>query len=74
VQTGRQALEPWRARLWERPEATAIEFENVLKSLKEAESGRVRPVFLIDEFERVFEQHLRAGFPFPDFYAPGYRD
>src|SRR5215470_6315788 len=28
VQTGRQALESWRARLRERPEATAIEFEN----------------------------------------------
>jgi|RhiMetdeSRZDD1v2_1073273.scaffolds.fasta_scaffold174489_3 hypothetical protein len=68
VQTGRQAMELWRARLRERPEATAIEFENVLKSLKEAETGRVRPVFLIDEFERVFEQHLRVGFPFPDFY------
>jgi hypothetical protein len=67
-QTGRQALESWRARLRDRPEATAIEFENVLKSLKESASGRVRPVFLIDEFERVFERHLRAGFPFPDFY------
>jgi hypothetical protein len=68
VQAGRQALESWCARLREHPEATAIEFENVLKSLKEAEIGHVRPVFLIDEFERVFEQHLRVGFPFPDFY------
>jgi hypothetical protein len=68
AQKGRQALESWRARLRERPEATAIEFENVVKSLKESESGRVRPVFLIDEFERVFEQRLRDGFPFPDFY------
>src|SRR5262249_47482796 len=59
LQRGRQALEAWRARLRERPEATAIEFENVLKSLKEAKSGRVRPIFLIDEFESVFEPHLR---------------
>lgn len=28
----------------------------------------MRPVLLIDEFERVFEPHLRAGFHFPDFY------
>jgi uncharacterized protein len=68
LQAGQQTLESWRARLRERPEATAIEFENVVKSFKEAESERVRPVFLIDEFERVFEQHLRTGFPFPDFY------
>jgi hypothetical protein len=68
AQIGRQALESWRARLRERPEATAIEFENVLRSLKENESGCVRPVFLIDEFERVFEPHLRTGFQFPDFY------
>lgn len=63
-----KALEPFRQKLHKEPKATAIEFENVLKSLKEAESGRVRPVLLIDEFERVFEEHLKAGFPFPDFY------
>jgi hypothetical protein len=63
-----EALDSWRKRLHANPEATAIEFENVLKSLKEAGSDRVRPVLLIDEFERVFELHLRAGFPFPDFY------
>ena len=68
AQTGPQALKSWHGRLRERPESTAIEFENVLKSLKEAENRRVRPVFLIDEFERVFGHHLRAGFPFPDFY------
>ena len=51
VNTGRQAhtLESWRARLRKKPEASAIEFENVLKSLKDAVSVRVQPVFLIDE-------------------------
>jgi uncharacterized protein len=63
-----EALDSWLKRLHANPEATAIEFENVLKSLKEAGNNRVRPVLLIDEFERVFEPHLRAGFPFPDFY------
>jgi hypothetical protein len=60
-----QSLQAWLERLQAQPEATAIEFENELKRLKDV---GLRPVLLIDEFERVFEQHLAAGFPFPDFF------
>lgn len=60
-----QDLKQGLDQLDEKSEATAIQFEKALIQLKDV---GVRPVFLIDEFERVFEKHLAIGFPFPDFY------
>lgn len=60
-----QELKQGIDQLHENSEATAIQFEKALKILKDA---GVRPVFLIDEFERVFDKHLATGFPFPNFY------
>lgn len=58
----------WLERIRERTEATAHEFEQALEDLKKAGRGQPRPVLLIDEFERVFEPHLKDSFPFPDFF------
>ncbi|MGZ8243820.1 AAA family ATPase [Methylomagnum sp.] len=42
------------------------EFERWLRRLKDA--GLVRPVVLVDEFERLLEPQYRAGFPIPGFF------
>jgi len=47
------------------PEATAIEFEDTLKILK---SANIRPVLLIDEFDRTFDDKYASIFPYPDFF------
>ncbi len=60
-----KSLQSWLEPLQSLPEVTATEFENALKGLKDVGA---RPVLLIDEFERVFENHLKARFPFPDFF------
>lgn len=49
-----------------RPQADFAEFERWLRRLRDA--GLVRPVVLVDEFERLLEPQYRAGFPIPGFF------
>jgi len=63
-----QSLDPLKRQLQEDPSVSAIKFENVLRQIAEAEDGRVRPVLLVDEFERLFDEKVKDGFPFPDFF------
>ncbi|QQS45191.1 MAG: AAA family ATPase [Acidobacteriota bacterium] len=48
--------------------ATGVDFEKVLTEIKERSNSRLRPVLLVDEFEEVFNESRKAGFPFPEFY------
>lgn len=59
-------LQTLQRRLRAEPHATGDEFRRVLEFLKEKQLAR--PVLLVDEFEQVFEPHLKAAFPFPDFF------
>lgn len=59
-------LQQLQQRFWAEPRATGDEFRQVLQFLKEQKLAR--PVLLVDEFEQVFEPHLKAAFPFPDFF------
>jgi|GEM_PF-3126257 len=53
--------------LKQKPETDYQKFRQTLKTLQE--SGlKMRPVILVDEFEKLFESPRREHFPFPDFY------
>lgn len=62
------AFDALRGRLHARPTATYTEFEGALKRMRDADAVCVRPVLVVDEFERLLAPTARAGFPFPDFF------
>lgn len=55
-----------RQRLHDQPQAGFAEFERLLRRLRDANS--IRPVLLVDEFERLLEPQFAAGFPSPVFF------
>lgn len=52
-------------RMRAQPQADFVEFERLLRRLRDA---NVRPVLLVDELERLLEPQFAAGFPFPVFF------
>ena len=61
-------FQAWRERLHARPAADYDEFERVLKQLRDPRGVCVRPVLVVDEFERLLDPSAKEGFPFPDFF------
>jgi hypothetical protein len=58
----------WRRRLHALPEAKYDEFEHALRLLGDPSGICVRPVLVVDEFERLLDPAAEEGFPFPDFF------
>ena len=63
-----QSLQTLRGRLYAKPEASYDELEHTLRHLRDPRGLCVRPVLIVDEFERLLEPAARAGFPYPDFF------
>jgi hypothetical protein len=61
-------FQDWRERLHASPAADYDEFERVLKRLRDSRGVCVRPVLVVDEFERLLDPSAKEGFPFPDFF------
>jgi len=62
------SFQEWRERLHARPEAGYDEFEGVLRRLRDPIGVCVRPVLIVDEFERLLDPSAQEGFPFPGFF------
>ena len=63
-----RALATLHERLKNTPEATYDEFDRVLRQLHDPSGIQVRPVLVIDEFERLLNPTDPAAFPYPDFF------
>jgi hypothetical protein len=61
-------LQNWRAQLHTSPAADYDQLEHLLKRLREADGVCVRPVLVVDEFERLLDPAVRDGFPWPGFF------
>jgi hypothetical protein len=61
-------LARFRERLNRKPEAEYDEFRYILRQLRHGEGLRVRPVLVLDEFERLLEPATPDAFPFPSFF------
>ncbi len=62
------AFQNWRERLHARPEASYDELEDVLRRLRDTRGVCVRPVLIVDEFERLLNPATKDGFPYPRFF------
>jgi hypothetical protein len=63
-----RSFQDWHGRLYARPEANYVEFERVLKRLRDAHGVSVCPVLIVDEFERLLDPATKEGFPYPGFF------
>jgi hypothetical protein len=63
-----RALAKFLERLRRVPEAKLQEFRQVLMQFKESQTVGARPVILVDEFERLLEEPIKRGYPYPDFF------
>jgi hypothetical protein len=61
-------LQELRERLHAHPETDYDEFERVLRGLRDSRGLSVRPVLVVDEFERLLDPLAKKGFPYPDFF------
>jgi len=61
-------LQEWRARLYAHPEMEYNEFHGVLKRLRDVRGVCVRPVLIVDEFERLLGAEAQEEFPIPYFF------
>lgn len=61
-------LREWLQRLHADPQVNYHEFERALKTLRDRRGVCVRPVLIVDEFERLIEPAAGEGFPYPDFF------
>ena len=57
-----------RERLHVRPEADYDEFQGVLRRLRDQQGVCVRPVLVVDEFERLLDHSVKEEFSFPGFF------
>jgi hypothetical protein len=57
-----------RARLHAHPEMEYNEFQGALKRLRDVQGICVRPVLIVDEFERLLGTKARQEFPIPHFF------
>jgi hypothetical protein len=62
------AFESLRARLYATPEANYDQFQRALRQLRDPRGICVRPVLIVDEFERLLDPEAAEGFPFPGFF------
>lgn len=61
-------LQTLRERVRAHPEVNYDAFERALRHLRDPAGVCIRPVLLVDEFERLIEDEAREGFPYPDFF------
>jgi len=59
---------PLRERLEQTPEADYDEFAGVLRQLHAAKAPQLRPVLMLDEFERLLDRKDEHAFPYPGFF------
>jgi hypothetical protein len=57
-----------RERVHVQPKVDYDTFERALRHLRDPAGVCIRPVLLVDEFERLIEDEAREGFPYPDFF------
>ncbi len=65
---GTRALRDMKRRLATRPELDEDGFDRALNLLADPQGANVRPVLVLDEFERLLELADRGQLPFPDFF------
>lgn len=61
-------FQEWRARLYAHPEMEYNEFQGALKRLCDVRGVCVRPVLIVDEFERLLGAKAQKEFPIPHFF------
>lgn len=63
-----QHLNQLHARLDTQPEATYDEFDRTLRQLRDQRGICVRPVLIVDEFEKLLSDETGNNFPYPHFF------
>ncbi|NOK58526.1 MAG: hypothetical protein GFH27_549279n332 [Chloroflexi bacterium AL-W] len=63
-----QQLSQLHTRLDTQPEATYDEFDRTLRQLRDQRGICVRPVLIIDEFEKLLSDETGRDFPYPHFF------
>jgi len=61
-------VQEWRAQLYAHPDVEYNEFHGVLKRLRDVRGVCVRPVLIVDEFERLLGAEAQKEFPIPHFF------